>query len=101
MPVLGCSLSPVNPKLAQVATVTATDAVSGLAAGSFTVSVTSNNPSSGSNPPAVAIIPNGSGGFTVLGADKLASGNGRTFALTAIARDNAGNSATAIATCAQ
>ena len=100
MPALHCSLSPLNPKLVQVATVTATDAVSGLAAGSFSVSVTSNNPSSGSNPPAVAIIPNGSGGFTVLGADRLASGNGRAFALTAIAIDNAGNSATAIATCA-
>lgn len=99
MPALECSLSPLNHRMMQVATVTAADALSGLLPGSLTVSVTRNDPSSSSNAPPVAIIPNGSGGFTVLRADLLASSAGRAFALTATAMDNAGNSATAMATC--
>jgi hypothetical protein len=99
MPALQCSLGPLSPKLVQIATVTAADASSELVPGSFTVSVTSNSPSSGSNPPQVVITPNGSGGFTVFNADRLASGNGRNFALNATAMDNAGNFATATATC--
>ena len=99
MPVLPCSVTLPNSKLQQVATVTATDAVSGLVPGAFTVSLTNNHPPSNINPPQVVIIPNGSGGFTVLQANRLASGTGRMFSLTATATDSAGNSDSVSATC--
>jgi hypothetical protein len=99
MPALQCSVTLPNPKLQQAATVTATDALSGLVPGAFTVSLTNNQPSSNINPPQVVIIPNGPGGFTVLQANRLASGTGRMFSLTATATDSAGNVANATATC--
>ncbi len=96
----GCSLSPANGRLVQVATVTAADALSGLAPGSLTVSATSNEASSDPSHPQIVIVPNGSGGFTVqLEADRLRSGHGRVYSLSATARDNAGNSSTVTATC--
>jgi len=96
MPV-SCSLGPPNNKLVQVATVTARDALSGLVPGSFHVSATSNEPRSDSE---VVILPNGSGGFFVLlRAERLGSGNGRIYTINATAMDNAGNSASATATC--
>jgi hypothetical protein len=85
----------------QVATVTATDVLSGLAPGSLKVTGASNEPSSDLEDPEIVITPNGSGGFTVqLQADRLGSGRGRIYTLTATAMDNAGNSATATAICA-
>lgn len=100
MPAPGCSLWPPNHKLVQVATVTAADALSGLVPGSLKVTGASNEPSSDPNDPEIVITPNGSGGFTVqLQADRLGSGNGRTYALNATAMDQAGNTATATATC--
>jgi hypothetical protein len=101
MPAAGCSLWPPNHKLVQVATVTAADVLSGLAAGSFQVTGASSEPSSDPNDPEIVIAPNGSGGFTIqLQADRLGSGNGRTYTLTATAMDNAGNPVTATTTCA-
>jgi hypothetical protein len=100
MPAAGCSLWPPNHKLVQVATVTAADALSGLATGSLKVTGGSNEPSSDPNDPEIVITPNGSGGFTVqLQADRLGSGNGRTYTLNATAMDNAGNSVAATANC--
>jgi hypothetical protein len=100
MPAPGCSLWPPNHKLVQVATVTATDALSGLASGSLMVSGASNEPSSDPSDPEIVITPNGSGGFTVqLQAERLGSGNGRIYTLNATVMDNAGNSSTATATC--
>jgi hypothetical protein len=100
MPAAGCSLWPPNHKLVQVAKVTATDLLSGLAAGSFLVTGASSEPSANPNDPEIVIAPDGSGGFTVqLQADRLGSGNGRTYTLTATAMDNAGNSVTATSTC--
>jgi hypothetical protein len=84
----------------QVATVTAADALSGLAPGSLHVTVTSNEPSTDPKDPEIVITPNGSGGFTVqLQADRLGTGTGRIYTLNATAMDNAGNSTTATATC--
>jgi hypothetical protein len=100
MPALQCSLPPLNHPVLQVDNVSAADALSGLLPNSFTVNVTRNDPSSQAFPPQVSIIPNGPGEFIVLNANRLASGNGRMFSLTATAMDNAGNSATATATCA-
>jgi hypothetical protein len=100
MPAAGCSLWPPNRRLVQVATVTATDVLSGLAPGSLNVTGVSNEPSSDPSDPEIVITPNGSGGFTVqLQAARLGTGNGRIYTLTATAIDNAGNSVTATATC--
>jgi len=99
MPASGCTLWPPNHKLVQVATVTAADALSGLAAGSFKLTGVSNEPSDPDDPQ-IVITPNRSGGFIVqLQADRLGTGNGRVYTLTATAADLAGNPATATATC--
>ena len=99
MPAPGCALWPPNHNLVGVATVTATDALSGVASGSFEVTGSSNEPSEPSNPD-VVIAPNGSGGYAVqLRAERLGSGTGRTYILNATATDLAGNSTTATAEC--
>ncbi len=97
MPAAGCSLWPPNGKMVQVATVTAADALSGVAAGSFQIMGASNEPPSAQQ---ISITPNGSGGYVIaLQADRLGSGNGRTYTLTATATDQAGNTATVTETC--
>ena len=83
----------------QVDNVNAADAISGLVPNSFTVKITKDDPSSQLFPPQVSIIANGPGAFIVLNANRLASGNGRMFSLTATAMDHAGNSATVAETC--
>jgi hypothetical protein len=99
MPSTGCILWPPNRKMVQVATVTASDALSGLAPGGFTLNGTSSEPFNSTNPD-VVITPNGSGGFVVrLRADRLGTGTGRIYTLNATATDLAGNSAVATATC--
>jgi len=99
MPAAGCTLWPPNHKLVQVATVTAADALSGLAPSSFKVTGISNEPID-PNDPAIVITPDGSGGFVVqLQADRLGNGNGRIYTLTATANDLAGNTTTTTATC--
>jgi hypothetical protein len=100
MPALPCSLPPPNHPVLQVDNVDAADALSGLAPNSFSVKVTKNNPSSNVFPPQISIIANGPGQFTVLNANRLASGTGPMFSLTATAMDTAGNSVIAAATCA-
>jgi hypothetical protein len=90
LPAPGCTIWPPNHKLVQVATVTAADALSGLAQGSFTVTGTSSDPANGQ-----IVITGSPSQFTVqLGADK-----DEVYTLTAKARDLAGNVATAQATC--
>lgn len=88
MPTSGCTILPPNHKLVQVATVTAGDALSGLA--SFNVVRASNDRDNGQ-----IVITGGPGQFIVqLGADK-----GQLYALTATATDVAGNVAIKTATC--
>jgi hypothetical protein len=71
--------------------------MSGLAAGSFQVTGTSNEPPSTSE---ISITPNGSGGYIIqLQAARLGNGTGRIYTLTATASDLAGNSSTVTATC--
>jgi hypothetical protein len=86
MPAPGCTIWPPNHKLVQVAAVSAADALSGLARGSFTVTGTSNS----GNPGDILI----SGGIVQLRADK-----GNVYTITASASDIAGNVATATAMC--
>jgi hypothetical protein len=90
LPAPGCTIWPPNHKLVQVATVTATDALSGLAPGSFQFNGTSNDPANGQ-----IVITGGPSQFLVqLGADK-----GLIYALIAMASDLAGNTVTLKATC--
>ena len=97
MPAPNCTLWPPDRRFVQVATVTATDTLSGLA--SFNVTATSNEPSDPSNPD---IVIGGSGlqpRTVQLRADRLANGTGRIYTLTATAADLAGNSTTTTSTC--
>lgn len=95
MPKTGCTLWPPDDKLVQVALVTASDAASGLA--SFTVTGTSNEPPD--KDPAI-IITGGANQYTIqLRASRLGTGTGRVYTLNAVAKDMAGNTATASATC--
>ena len=97
MPAPGCTLWPPNGKMVPVATVTAADALSGLVPASFQVRGTSNEPAGA---PEVSITPNGSGGYVIaLQADRLGTGTGRIYMLTATATDAAGNAATVTSTC--
>jgi hypothetical protein len=100
MPGTGCTLWPPNHKLVQVATVTAADVLAGLVLGSLKITGVSDEPSSDFNHPDIVITPAASGGFTVqLQADRLGNGKGRIYTINATAMDNAGNLATATATC--
>ena len=78
--------------------VSAADGVSGV--GSLDVTATSSEPSDPDDAD-VLVTPDGSGGFVVsLRAERLGSGSGRVYTVTATAKDLAGNATTATATCA-
>jgi len=99
MPTAGCSLWPPNNSLKEVATITATDAGSGIAPNSFIVTGASNEPNDPKSPD-IVITPNEAGGFRVqLRAARLGSGNGRIYTLTARASDLVGNTTTLTAQC--
>src|SRR5438552_856108 len=99
MPASGCALWPPNGQMVQVATVTAADALSGVAPGSFQVTGSSSEPSDPNNPD-VVLTSNGSGGYVIqLRARRLGSGTGRIYTLQATATDLAGNTITSTATC--
>lgn len=98
MPGEGCTLWPPNKKMVQVATIKAA-APGGIAPGSFKVTGTSNEPQDAKQPD-IAIAPVAGGGFTVqLRADRLGTGTGRIYTITATAKDLAGNTATATSIC--
>ena len=83
-----------------VGTVSASDALSGVAPGSFNVTGTSNEPTNDPTSPDIVITPNGAGGYVVqLRADRLGNGTGRLYTLAATASDLAGNIATVTAIC--
>jgi hypothetical protein len=93
-----CTLWPANHKLQRVAVLRASDAVSGIARGSFQVNATSNEPM---DPSDVAVTEDESGGLVVeLRAERSGgSTSGRVYQLTVTARDLAGNEVTGTATC--
>jgi hypothetical protein len=97
MPAPGCTLSPPKHQLVQVASITASDSLSGLA--SLNVTASSNEPDSGTGGGDVAgdIVING--GTVLLRAERSPSGKGRVYTIVATATDVAGNSTTASATC--
>ena len=92
-----CTLSPPKHQLVQVATITASDALSGVA--TLTVTATSSEPDSGTgggDVPGDIVI---NGGIVQLRAERSPSGKGRTYTINATAVDVAGNAATSTATC--
>jgi hypothetical protein len=95
LPGSDCVLWPPNHQMVQVAAVRAADALSGLAG--LQVSATSSEAGDTDD---VAVLPDGSGGYTVaLRAERAGNGPGRTYTITATAEDLAGNARTASATC--
>ena len=98
LPSEGCTLWPPNHKLQRVAVVRASDAVSGIARGSFRVKVTSDEPI---DPVDVVVTEDGSGGLIVelRAARPGGSKPGRVYYLTATAQDLAGNEVTGTASC--
>jgi hypothetical protein len=85
-----CQLTPAKHQLVQVATVTATDSLSGVS--TLTVTATSNQPDA----PGDIVI---NGGTVFLRAEHDPSGEDRIYTITATASDVAGNTTIAIATC--
>lgn len=98
LPAAGCSLWPPNHRLVQVASITASDSLSGPA-GPPIVTATSNEPTSGigDGDPAPDIVI--SGGVVEVRAERAGSGPGRTYTITGTVTDFAGNTTTATATC--
>jgi len=92
MPATHCSIWPPNHKLVQIAAITATDTGAGLAPGTLSVSVTSNE----TVRPGDIVITNG---VVQVVADRLGNGNGRVYTVAAWALDLAGNTAAATGTC--
>jgi hypothetical protein len=100
LPAPGCTLWPPNHRLVQVATVTATDGLSGLVPGSLVLTATSNEPGNGGGDGDMApdIVINGS--TIQLRAERSGQGTGRLYTVTAAATDVAGNLGSATAACA-
>lgn len=99
LPTSGCLLWPPNHEMVRVATVSAADGLSRVGAGSLELAGRSDEPSDASDPD-IVVAPDGSGGFNVeLRAERLGTGAGRTYTLTATARDLAGNVETLTTTC--
>jgi hypothetical protein len=96
MPGAACSLWPPNHKMTLVATITASGGASPLA--SFSVVASSSEaPAAGESD--VLVAGSGNTRTVSLRADRDAAGPGRIYTITATAADEAGNSATASATC--
>jgi hypothetical protein len=93
MPGDDCTLWPPNGKLVQVASVEATDPLSGV--GSFAVTGSSDEPDRTGHSPDIVI----DGGKVWLRAERHGSGDGRTYTIDANAADLAGNSSQRTATC--
>jgi hypothetical protein len=92
-----CVLWPPNHEMRPVAVVSASDALSGVAAGGLQVAAAGSGPSS---PDDVLVTPDGAGGFVVsLRAERLGNEPKRVYTITATATDRAGNARTETATC--
>jgi hypothetical protein len=94
-----CTLWPPNNKMVTVATITAGDTGSGLAAGSLHVDVTSNEGPGDAGSPDILVSPNGTGFVVQLRADRAGNGGDRVYSLSASATDNAGNTVSVTGSC--
>ncbi len=93
MPTADCSIWPPDGELVQVATVEASDSLSGI--GAFEVTGSSSQPRDDRYGPQVVI----DGGNVWLRAARLGFGGGRTYTIEAGTTDLAGNSAQQTAAC--
>jgi hypothetical protein len=98
MPAPACDIWPPNHKMATVATVTATDAESGILSGSLAVTVVSSE-LQGPGLPDFAVTPNGSGGLVVQLRAERHGGSARVYTVTATVSDMASNTTTVTSTC--
>lgn len=95
---VNCSLWPPNGTMTTVGTVSASDVLSGLA--SFNLSAISNEPADPNDGPEIVITGAAPGPQTIaLRAQRLGTGTGRIYTITATASDIAGNTITQNATC--
>jgi hypothetical protein len=99
LPVSGCTLWPPNHRLVEVATVAASDSISGLASNLPSVVGRSSEPENGlgdgDTAPDIVIA----AGRVSLRAERSGNGSGRVYTITATASDLAGNVARATGTC--
>ena len=99
MPGEGCMVWPPNHKVVTLAQVTASDALSGLAPGSLTVTATSSEPldarGDGRTSPDIFVV----GNVVSIRAERSGTGVGRSYTITATATDLAGNITRQSATC--
>lgn len=97
LPAASCTLWPPDRKFVTVATISAADPLSGLAA--LNVTGTSSEPMDPTNPD-IIISGTGTGPRTVqLRADRLGTGSGRVYTINTVATDAAGNTVSATSTC--
>jgi YVTN family beta-propeller protein len=97
MPLSGCTLLPPNHKLVEVATVSASDSLSGLA--TFVVNAVSSENNADSDPAVVITGDNLQPQTVQLRAERFGNGLGRFYMIASTATDVAGNSTTASAAC--
>ena len=93
MPLSNCSVWPPDHRLVQIASISATDSLSGLG-GPATISVVSNEPDSGTSAedvPGDIVI---SGGSVQIRAERMGSSTGRIYTITVRCTDGSGNSTT-------
>jgi hypothetical protein len=93
-----CKLWPPDHELVKVATVSARDTLSPIAANSFFVTITSNEPPD-PNRPDILITQNDSGFAVQLRAEHSGNVSDRRYDFIAKARDQAGNETTATGVC--
>ena len=99
MPDDSCVLWPPNGKWRHVATVSASDALSGIDPASLHVAIESSEPPDSQSPD--FLVPSNEDGAVdvLLRAKRLGGGSGRVYSLTATVRDLAGNVAARSSTC--
>jgi hypothetical protein len=99
LPAQGCVLWPPDHRLVQVASVAASDSLSGLASGSTVITGVSNEPENGPGDGDVSPDVVVSHGVVQLRAERSGTGASRVYTLAVTATDAAGNTTSGTAAC--